>query len=136
MSEPSLNSAALALIERPVLAHLATLGADGAPHLTPLWIDHDGGDLLVNTARGRVKANDLERDGRVALSIVDPDDPYRVIAVRGTVSEIATDGADAHIDALAKKYLGVDSYPMRQPGEVRLKIRIRVDRVISQPQAS
>ncbi|MDA8279090.1 MAG: PPOX class F420-dependent oxidoreductase [Actinomycetota bacterium] len=136
MSEPQLNATAIALIERPVLAHLATVGSDGSPHLTPLWIDHDGGDLVVNTARGRVKANDLERDGRVALTVVDPDDPYRVIAVRGTVAEVATDGADAHIDALAKKYLGLDSYPMRQPGEVRLKIRIRIDRIVAQPTAS
>ncbi len=133
MTQPTLNAAAIALIERPVLAHLATVGSDGSPHLTPLWVDHDGDDILINTARGRVKANDLQRDGRVALTIVDPDDPYRVVAVRGTVSEIATEGADAHIDALAKKYLGVDSYPMRQPGEVRLKIRVRVDRVVAQP---
>jgi PPOX class probable F420-dependent enzyme len=124
---------ALALIERPVLGHLATEGPDGHPHVTPLWIDHEGGDVLVNTAEGRVKARDMQRDPHVAISIVAPDDPYLVVAFRGTVADITTDGADAHIDALAKKYLGVDTYPMRTPGEVRLKIRIRPEHIAMQP---
>jgi len=124
-----LSDKARALLSRPVLATLATVASDGGPQVTPLWIDVDGDDLLVNTARGRTKARNLERDHRVAVSVVDPDDPYNVVVVRGTVLEVTTDGADDHIDALAKKYLGVDEYPMRQPGEVRLKIRIRTDRI-------
>ena len=124
---------AIALIERPVLGSLATVGIDGSPHVTPLWIDHDGGDVLVNTAEGRVKANDVRRNPKVAMSIVAPEDPYLVVAFRGTVIDVTTDGADAHIDWLAKKYLGADTYPNRRPGEVRLKLRIRPDRIVTQP---
>jgi PPOX class probable F420-dependent enzyme len=124
---------ALALIERPVLGNLATEGPDGHPHVTPLWIDHDGNDLLVNTADGRVKARDMKRSPHVAVSITAPDDPYLVVAFRGTVTDITTEGADQHIDALANKYLGVDRYPNRHSGEVRLKIRIRPDHIAMQP---
>jgi PPOX class probable F420-dependent enzyme len=111
---------------------LTTLGKDGSPQVTPLWIDRDGDDLLFNTAKGRVKERHMENDPRVAVSVVDPDDQYNVVAVRGTVIDITTEGADAHIDALAKKYLGVDSYPMRQEGEVRVKVRVRTDRIAMQ----
>jgi PPOX class probable F420-dependent enzyme len=127
------SKGALTLIERPLLGHLATEGADGNPHVTPVWIDHDGNDVLVNTAEGRVKARDMHRNPHLAMSIVAPDDPYLVVAFRGTVVEMTNDGADAHIDALAKKYLGVDSYPMRTPGEVRVKVRIRPDHIAMQP---
>jgi len=127
-----LSEKARQLIARPVLATLATVAPDGGPQVTPLWIEVDGDDLLVNTARGRAKARNVERDDRVAVSVIDPDDPYNVVMVRGTVVAITTDDADAHIDHLAKKYLGVDEYPMRQPGEVRLKLRIRTDRITMQ----
>jgi len=127
-----LSAKARELIARPVLATLATVGTDGSPQVTPLWIDAEGDDLVVNTARGRVKARNIERDRRVGISVIDPDDPYNVVIVRGTVVDISTDGADAHIDRLAKKYLGVDEYPMRRPGEVRLKVRIRTDRISMQ----
>jgi PPOX class probable F420-dependent enzyme len=128
----TLSDKARALIARPVLASLTTLGKDGSPQVTPLWIDQDGEDLLFNTAKGRVKARHMENDPRVAVSVVDPDDQYNVVAVRGTVVDITTEGADEHIDALAKKYLGVDSYPMRQEGEVRVKVRVRTDRIAMQ----
>ena len=128
----TLSTKARELIARPVLASLTTLAKDGSPQVTPLWIDQDGDDLLFNTAQGRVKARHMEKDPRVAVSVVDPDDPYNVVALRGTVVDITTDGADAHIDALAKKYLGVDSYPMRQEGEVRVKVRVRTDRIAMQ----
>ena len=124
-----LSDKARQLIARPVLASLTTLNRDGSPQNTPLWVDLDGDDLLFNTAEGRVKARNLHRDPRVAVSVIDPDDPYNVVAVRGTVVEITTDGADAHIDSLAKKYLGVDTYPMRPEGEVRIKVRVRTDRI-------
>ncbi|MHB8219191.1 MAG: PPOX class F420-dependent oxidoreductase [Acidimicrobiales bacterium] len=124
-----LSEKARQLIARPVLATLATVAPDGGPQATPLWIEVVGDDLVVNTARGRAKARNVERDDRVAVSVIDPDDPYNVVMVRGTVVEITTDDADAHIDHLAKKYLGVDEYPMRKPGEVRLKLRIRTDRI-------
>ena len=130
-----LNEAAIALLERPVVANLATTDAKGNPQLTPLWIDHDGNDLLINTAEGRAKAVNLRNNPNVAVSIVAPEDPYLVLVVRGTVTEVTTQGADAHIDSLAKKYLGKDSYPFRRDGEVRLKVRIRPDRVVVQPAA-
>ena len=128
----TLSTKARELIARPVLASLTTLAKDGSPQVTPLWIDRDGDDLLFNTAKGRVKERHMENDPRVAVSVVDPDDQYNVVAVRGTVIDITTEGADAHIDALAKKYLGVDSYPMRQEGEVRVKVRVRTDRIAMQ----
>jgi PPOX class probable F420-dependent enzyme len=128
----TLSPKARALIARPVLASLTTLAKDGSPQVTPLWIDQDGDDLLFNTAQGRVKARHVENDPRVAISVVDPDDHYNVVALRGTVIDITTDGADDHIDALAKKYLGVDSYPMRQEGEVRIKVRVRTDHIAMQ----
>jgi PPOX class probable F420-dependent enzyme len=128
-----LSDKARELLARPVLATLATVAADGSPQVTPLWIDVDGDDLLVNTAQGRAKARNVARDHRVAVSVIDPDDPYNVVVVRGTVVDVTTDGADAHIDRLAKKYLGVDEYPMRQPGEVRITVRIRTDRIPMQP---
>ena len=128
----TLSEKARALIARPVLASLTTLGRDGSPQVTPLWIDRDSDDLVFNTAKGRVKERHMAADPRVAVSVVDPDDPYNVVALRGTVVDITTDGADAHIDALAKKYLGVDTYPMRREGEVRVKVRVRTDHIAMQ----
>lgn len=128
----SLSPAARSLLQRPVIGHLATVSPSGAPQITPLWVDVDGDDILVNTARGRVKERNIERDPHVALSVVDPENSYNVVVVRGKVVENTTEGADAHIDALAKKYLGADSYPFRQEGEERRKIRIRPDKVVMQ----
>ena len=124
-----LSEKSRALIARPVLASLATLNPDGSPQITPLWVDIDGDDVVFNTAQGRKKARNLERDSRVAVTVIDPDDQYNVVAFRGTVTDVTTDGADAHIDALAKKYLGVDTYPMRREGEVRLRVRVRTDHI-------
>ena len=117
------------LLKKPAFAHLATLMKDGSPHVTPVWCDYDGTHVRVNSAKGRLKDKNMRRDKRVALSIQDPDNPYRYIAIRGTVEQITQDGADAHIDALAKKYLGKERYPFRAPGEVRVIYRIRPDRV-------
>ncbi len=127
-----LSEKARALIARPVLASLATLNPDGSPQITPLWVDLDGDDVRFNTARGRKKARNMEKDARVAVTVIDPDDAYNVVAFQGTVVEETTDGADAHIDALAKKYLGVDSYPMRKEGEVRITLRVRTDHIAMQ----
>ena len=128
----TLSTKARELIARPVLASLSTVGPGGSPQITPLWIDLDGDDLLFNTAEGRVKARNMRRDPRVAVSVIDPDDPYNVVALRGTVVDITTQDADAHIDALAHKYLGVDAYPRRQEGEVRIKVRVRPDHIALQ----
>ncbi len=127
-----LTQAARTLISRPVIANVATVDQEGKPQLTPVWIDIDGDDLVFNTAKGRAKQSNLARNPSVAVSVVDPDDPYNVVIVRGTV-EATEDGADAHIDALAKKYLDVDTYPMRRPGEVRIIYRVRADHVVIQP---
>jgi PPOX class probable F420-dependent enzyme len=127
----TLTNKAKALIESPVIASVATVDANGHPQVTPVWIDLDGNSLVFNTARGRAKANNLDGNPYVAVSVVDPADPYNVVVVRGR-AELVEENADAHIDALAKKYLGVDSYPMRQPGEVRLKYKVATDNVVMQ----
>lgn len=127
-----LSNKAKALIDRPVIANVATVDADGGPQVTPVWINLDGNDLMFNTAKGRAKVTNLTNNRQVAISIVDPEDPYNVVVVRGSV-EPTEEGADAHIDALAKKYLGVDSYPMRKDGEVRVTYRVRADKVVMQP---
>lgn len=129
----SLSQAAKDFLNEPVLAHIATVNSAGDPRVTPVWVDVDGDDVLFNTAEGRVKANDLHANPAVAVSVVDPADPYRVLALRGTVVEMTHDGADAHIDFLAHKYLGVDAYPMRREGEQRVKVRIRPERISMQP---
>lgn len=108
------------LQDKKPLAHLATVMPDGSPQNTPVWFDYADGKVRINSARGRVKVKNMERDGRVALSILDPQNPYRHVQVRGKVTRITEEGADAHIDSLAKKYLGQDTYPFRQPGEVRV----------------
>ena len=112
------------LFTKKAFAHLATVGADGAPQVTPVWVDFDGTHVRFNTAKGRIKVKNLARDPRVALSIIDPENPYRYVQVRGRVVEVTERGADAHIDALAKKYLDQDRYPFRRPGEVRVTYKI------------
>ena len=108
------------LQQKKAFAALATIMPDGSPQVTPVWFDYLGGKVRVNTARGRTKARNLKPQAAVALSIMDPDNPYRYLQIRGRVASVSEDGADAHIDALAKKYLGKDSYPFRRPGEVRI----------------
>jgi PPOX class probable F420-dependent enzyme len=119
------------LLTKKAFAHLATIMPDGSPQVTPVWFDFDGGHVRINSAKGRVKDKNMRRNGQVALAIQDPENPYRYLAVRGRVEEITEAGADAHIDFLAKKYLGQDRYPYRQPGEVRVIYRIRPERVSS-----
>jgi PPOX class probable F420-dependent enzyme len=112
------------LTEKKAFAHLATLQPDGSPQVTPVWSDYTGGVIRVNTAKGRVKARNLKEGAKVALSIMDPDNPYRYIQIRGTVTKETTDGAKVHIDRLAKKYLGQDVYPWHKEGEVRVTYEI------------
>ena len=88
--------------------------------MTPVWFDYDGKVLRVNSARGRVKARNMKKGSPVALSIMDLDNPYRYLQIRGKVVCVTETGADAHIDSLAKKYLGADKYPYARPGEVRI----------------
>jgi len=119
------------IFDKKAFAHIATVGKDGTPQVTPVWLDFDNGLIRFNTARGRVKERNLRANPNVALAIQDPDNPYRYVQIRGRVTEMTEEGADAHIDALAKKYLGQDRYPFRQPGEVRLMVKIQPERVQS-----
>ena len=128
------STASRELFAKKMLVHVASLGADGEPHATPVWCELDGDDVIINTALGRAKARNLANDPRVALSAVDPDNPYSVIAVRGTVVGFTTEGADEVIDRLAKKYLDVETYPFRREGEIRVTVRIRPDRIAQQPE--
>ena len=112
------------LQQKKAFANLATLMPDGSLQVTPVWIDYTGGSIRFNTAKGRVKARNLKVGSPVALAIMDPDNAYRYLQVRGRVSRVVEEGADAHIDSLAKKYLGKDKYPFRQPGEVRVMYEI------------
>jgi hypothetical protein len=112
------------LQQKKAFAELATVMPDGTPQVTPVWFDYSGGKVRVNTAKGRVKARNLKPGAAVALAIMDPDNPYRYVQIRGRVASATEQGADAHIDALAKKYLDKDTYPFRQPGEVRVMYEI------------
>lgn len=112
------------LLDKKAIAHLATLMPDGRPQVTPVWCDFDGRHVRVNSAKGRAKDRNMRRDPRVSLSLCDPDNPYRYLEVQGRVAEVTEQGADGHIDALAKKYLGVDEYPHRRAGEVRVIYKI------------
>ncbi len=108
------------LTKKVALANLATLQPDGSPQVTPVWFDYTNGLIRVNTAKGRIKARNLSDGAKVAMSIVDPDNDYRYIQIRGTVTKETTEGADAHIDSLAKKYLGKDKYPWADPKQIRV----------------
>jgi PPOX class probable F420-dependent enzyme len=111
-------------LNKPVFVHLTTLMPDGSPQASPVWVDLDGDTIVVNSAQGRVKDKNMRRDPRVAISVIDPDNPYKAIMIRGRVANISTQGADEHIDRMAKKYLGKDKYPFRSPNEVRVIYRI------------
>lgn len=126
----ALTDDAKALIRSPFYAWATTLRADGSPHNTVVWADvNDKGEVFFNTAVGRLKERHLRRNPTVALSVIDPQNGYHTVSVTGTAT-LETEGADEVIDGLAKKYLGVDSYPYRQPGEQRVTVYIRPEHVI------
>jgi PPOX class probable F420-dependent enzyme len=106
--------------DKKAFAHIATVMPDGSPQVTPVWIDYRNGHVVFNTARGRVKDKNLKPGAKIALSITDPDNPYRYAQVRGVVSSVTEQGANEHIDSLAKKYMGVDKYPFHSPKEQRV----------------
>jgi PPOX class probable F420-dependent enzyme len=110
---------------------VSTLRADGTVHGVPVWVDIQDGQPVLNTAEGRAWPRNLERDPRVTLTVQNIENPYEYVEIRGRVAERTHEGADAHIDALAKKYMGVDEYPMRQPGEQRVIIRVEPEHVSS-----
>jgi PPOX class probable F420-dependent enzyme len=109
---------------------VTTLRSDGSPHTTVVWVDEEGGEPRFNTARGRAKDRHLMRNPQVSLLMVDPNDQYKWVAVSGR-AELTEEGADEHIDRLAKKYLDADSYPFRDPAETRVTVRIKPERVDS-----
>jgi len=117
------------LFNKRAFASLATLMPNGDVQVTPVWCDIDNGNVIFNSARGRVKDKNVRRDPRVTLTLIDPDNPYRYLEVRGRVVDITEKGAARHIDKLAKKYLGVDKYPYAKPGEVRVLYRVKPEHV-------
>lgn len=117
------------LFTKKAFAYLGTVMSDGSPQVTPVWCDYDGTYIRVNTAKGRVKDRNMRRNKKVAITISDPENSYRYLAVRGEVAEITEQGADAHIDLLTKKYLVKEKYPYRQPGEVRVLYKIRPEKI-------
>jgi PPOX class probable F420-dependent enzyme len=124
----TLNDKQRKFLEHPFVGTLTTLRDDGSPHSTIVWVDTETDEVLFNTATGRAKERHLRKDPRVSLLVVDPEDAYRWLAVTGN-AELTTEGADAQIDKLAKKYLGQDEYPWRKPEEERIKVRIKPEHV-------
>ena len=119
------------LYQKKTFAQLATVMQDGSPQVTPVWWEYDGKHIVVNSAKGRTKDLNMRRNPHVAISVQDPENPYRHLSVKGTVVEITENGADAHIDKLAKKYTGKDVYPNRRPGEVRVIYRILPEKIFT-----
>jgi PPOX class probable F420-dependent enzyme len=102
---------------------------DGSPHVTPIWVDIHEGNLRMNTAEGRIKWKNMQRDPRVALSAVDPNDPYHYVTVRGRVVDMTTEGATEHNDLLAKKYMGLDRFPFDHSHQTRVVVTVKPERV-------
>ncbi len=119
------------LLDRPVVVGLATVLDDGQPQVHPVWADFDGEHIRVNTGAGRAKHRNMEERPQVTILAVDPDNAFRWLEVRGTVTKTSTDGADAHIDKLAKDYLGVDTYPGHTPDEDRIICYVKPTRVVA-----
>ena len=130
---PEIPPGAHALLEDPNFAFVGTVRPDGAPQVNPVWVDVDGDTVVLNTARGRAWDRFTDRDPRITVTVAEHDNPYHYVMVRGRVTEKTTDGADAHIDSLAKKYMGVDEYPLRQPGEERVILRVEPEHVHYNP---
>jgi PPOX class probable F420-dependent enzyme len=124
-----MTDSAVNLFKGKNIAFVASLMNNGSPQITPVWIDYDGQFLLINTAEGRTKQKNFARDPRVAVSVMDHNNPYNVVSIRGRVIEQTPIGADEHIDELAKKYLGVDKYPFRTPDEKRIILKIKPENI-------
>jgi PPOX class probable F420-dependent enzyme len=126
----TLSEKAREFLQQPFVGEVTTLRRDGSPHTTVVWVDVDTNEVIFNTAVGRAKERHLRKDPRASLIVVDPQDPYKWVSVSGK-AELTTEGADAEIDKLAKKYLGKDEYPWRSPDEQRINVHIRPQRVDS-----
>ena len=112
------------LFHKKAFGSLSTLMPDGSPQTNPVWVDFQDGEVWVNTAVGRLKDRNMKRDPRVSVALIDPDNPYRFLEIRGKVREATVEGATQHIDKMAKKYLDKDKYPFAQPGEQRVLFKI------------
>ena len=132
MSNAAITTEVEQLLSGKNFASFATLMKDGSPHVAPTWVDYDGDLVLINTAAGRIKEKNVNSDKRVALSVYESSNPYNMVTIRGNVKEITEQDADSHIDKLAKKYLGLDSYPFRNPDEKRIILKIVPERVFHQ----
>ena len=117
------------LLEDKNFAQVATTRKDGSPHVTPVWVDHEDGKVVLNTAPGAPGPRTRERTGKVALNVLNQENPYEYVYIQGTVDEATAEGADEHIDQMAKKYMGLDEYPFRQEGEQRLIFRITPEKI-------
>ena len=127
---PSFTANQLELLSEPHVAQFVTLMDDGSPQISPVWIDTDGSNLLINTATGRLKTNNIERDSRVAVAVYDPQNPYsRVVNVTGIVTNISTSGAIEHINKLSQKYTGQATYQGHNNKEERLIVTTKPTRI-------
>jgi PPOX class probable F420-dependent enzyme len=134
-SDKIADNAVRKLFEGKNFVFIASLMKDGSPHVTPTWVDIENGTVLVNTAVGRIKQKNISRDGRVALAIADQNNPYDMVTVRGkVVQQITGQEAEEHIDKLAKKYIDKDKYPGRAPGEKRIILKIKPEKVFHMKQ--
>jgi PPOX class probable F420-dependent enzyme len=124
----SIDEGVRALLEQPNYAVVSTTNADGSIHSAVVWVDVEDGHIALNSAEGRVWPTNLERDPRVTVVVYPPSNPYDYVEIRGR-ADATHDGADEHIDRLAKKYLGQDTYPYRRPGEQRVKFVVEPQRV-------
>lgn len=129
MPRSSLEPRDRELLEAKNFVQVSTQREDGTIHTVPIWVDTDGESVVLNTAEGRAWPKNLRRTGNVTLTVLNMENPYEYLTITGSVAEDTHEGADAHIDAMAKKYLDKDAYPFRQDGEERVIFRIRPDRV-------
>ena len=125
-----LSANAIRIIEGKNFASLATTMPDGSPHVTPMWVDHEGDMILMNTAEGRVKLRNIARDPRVSVAIIDHNNPYDRVVIQGRVVARINEGAEAHIDKLANKYTGANKYQMSTLGEKRVIIKIEPIKIL------
>jgi PPOX class probable F420-dependent enzyme len=125
----ALNAEQAALLQGKNFGHVGTIRSDGTPHVTPVWVDYDGENVLFNTAVGRAKWKHLQRDPRVTIEVTNQENPYEYVSVSGTAEMEEGNEAEQHIDKLAKKYMGVDEYPHRTPEERRVLVRVTPERV-------
>ena len=131
VTDPSVRK----LFEGKNFVFISSIMRDGSPQVTPTWVDIEDGNILVNTAIGRLKHKNISRDPRVALAIADQNNPYDMVTVRGrTIEQVTGDAAEEHIDKMANKYIGKDKYPFRSPGEKRVILKIKPEKIFHMKQ--